>query len=619
MSKSRGTTVWAQLRRLVLLTTALAPLVALVLIGLGRLHRVTPGWVYWEVELIFLLTLKVAYQVTALLSFVGSLVIGFLLFRAVRKGERRPLLARGFMLCITLLSGLALSEVVCAAWLSWSRRDTAVRVGGLEPGKKLESAKGSAPALRFAQPFWGADLRTNFSDPPGDHEIDLVVLGESSAQGVPYDRWLSIGKIVAWKLHEAIPTRPIRLNVVARAGDTLEAQHKLLCNIQRRPDLLIVYCGHNEFYSRLWWARNIEHYVTDRRPKRWEVFFENLERLSPLCTLVRESADKCRIAIPPPSNTGRELVDVPSYTAIEYTAILTDFRRRLEEMVSYAERVGALPVLILPPGNDTGFEPNRSFLPPSTPRAEREAFSREFLAARASEDVDAEAAIEHYRALIAHQPCFAETHFRLGRLFEQAGRWDDAYREYTAARDLDGMPMRCPSAFQQVYRDVAERHGCILVDGQSYFHAIGRRGLLDDELFQDAMHPSLRGQIALAQAVLVALHARRAFGWPDNSAVPIVDPAECVAQFGIDKSSWHRIALWWKGFNELTSPLRYDTNLRRQKREAGIVAAAKIEAGVDPNSVGLPNVGIPAAVPPFPNGRERTPVSTVDVMPCLVE
>jgi tetratricopeptide (TPR) repeat protein len=607
MSESRGKLVSAQLRRLVLLTAGLAPLVALVLIGLGRLHRDTPEWVYWKVELLFLITLKVAYQVAALLSFVGSLVIGFLLFRAARKGEGRPLLIRGLMLCIALLSGLALSEVVCAAWLSWSRRDTAVPVGGLEPGKKLESAKGSEPALRFSQPFWGTDLRTNFPDPPGDREIDLIVLGESSAQGVPYDRWLSIGKIVAWKLQEAIPNRPIRLNVIARAGDTLEAQHKLLSNIQRRPDLLIVYCGHNEFYSRLWWARNIDHYVTDERPTHWEIAVEKLERFSPLCTLVRESADKCRIAIPPPSDTGRELVDVPSYTAIEYTGILTDFRRRLEEMVSYAERVGALPVLILPPGNDSGFEPNRSFLPPSTPRAEREAFAREFRAAKEREGVDAEAAIEHYRALIARQPCFAETHFRLGQLFERAGRWDDAYREYAAARDLDGMPMRCPSAFQQVYRDVADRHGCILVDGQSYFHAIGRHGLLDDELFQDAMHPSLRGQIALAQAVLVALRDRRAFGWTDNSAIPIVDPAECVTRFGIDKSGWHRIALWSKGFNELTSPLRYDATLRLQKRQAGIVAAAKIEAGVDPNSVGLPNVGIPAAVPPFANGREHKP------------
>ena len=83
--------------------------------------------------------------------------------------------------------------------------------------------------------------------------------------------------------------------------------------------------------------------------------------------------------------------------------------------------------------------------------------------------------------------------------------------------------MRCLSEFQQVYRDVASRHDCILIDSQSYFHAIGRHGLLDDELFQDAMHPSLRGQIALAQAVLQQLRASTA-GWAKETPTPVIDP-----------------------------------------------------------------------------------------------
>ena len=91
---------------------------------------------------------------------------------------------------------------------------------------------------------------------------------------MPYDRWLSIGKVIAWKLHKAIPGRPINLNVIARAGDTLEIQHKLLCNLQRRPDLLIIYSGHNEFYSRVWWAQNLDHYVSDKRPTRWAVLLD---------------------------------------------------------------------------------------------------------------------------------------------------------------------------------------------------------------------------------------------------------------------------------------------------------------------------------------------------------
>jgi hypothetical protein len=530
-----------------------------------------------------------------------------------RRGGRasRPVIARGLVLSIALLGSLSAGEMLVAAWIGWTQHFTAVPVGGLPAGDHED------PTFQFAPPTRQIDLRTDFPDRPGDRQIDLVVMGESSAEGVPYNRWVSIGKMVAWKLQEAIPGRHVELHVLARSGDTLEKQHQILSNLKRRPEVLIIYCGHNEFYSRLWWARNTPHYEVDQPLSRWNTITNQLSRFSSVCALLRGTANRCRIAIPPPADTSRSLVDVPNYTAREYQLLLTDFRRRLDELVTYADTVGALPILIVPPANDADFEPNRSFLPASTSPGERAAFAEAFWAARQLESADPETAAGRYGDLIARQPCFAETHYRLGKLMEQAGLWEDAYREFVAARDLDGMPMRCLSPFQQVYRDVASRHACILIDGQSYFHAIGRNGLLGDELFQDAMHPSLRGQIALAQATLVALWTRRAFGWPANAAAPVVDPAQSVAHFKIDKNAWREIALWWKGFNELMSPLRYDPKLRQAKRSAGIAAADKITAGVAPESLGMPNLGTPAPVPVLVRIPEPGPTAMPAAAPCV--
>ena len=66
-------------------------------------------------------------------------------------------------------------------------------------------------------------------------------------EGVPFNFWLSIGNILQWKLSLAIPGRPIRTTILARSGETLERQHRELANLSRRPDILIIYCGHNEF------------------------------------------------------------------------------------------------------------------------------------------------------------------------------------------------------------------------------------------------------------------------------------------------------------------------------------------------------------------------------------
>src|SRR5262249_21649561 len=159
-------------------------------------------------------------------------------------------------------------------------------------------------------------------------------------------------------------------------------------------------------------------------------------------------------------------------------------------------------------------------------------------------------------------------HYRLARVLERAESCEEAYGHDLAARDRDGMPVRCPLAFQEAYREVAARHSCILIDSQAYFHAIGRHGLLDDGLFHDAMHPSLRGQIALAQGVLLGLKAWGAFGWPDAAPAPVIDPARCAEHFGLDAQAWQELCLKGMMAYEIVTPLHYDPTDRRSKYEA---------------------------------------------------
>ncbi len=255
-------------------------------------------------------------------------------------------------------------------------------------------------------------------------------MGESSAEGVPLQQWLSIDRNVAWQLGQVIPERPIKVNSLATSGETLEQQHGRLVKLERRPEIVIIYCGHNEFKVRFSPMITPEYYIADRLPSTIQALIECIERIersSPLCGLIAESAEKCRISIPPSLVETRDLIDVPVYSADEYATLLSDFKRRFEAMVSYAERVGAIPVLILPPANDAGDAPSRSFLPPSTPRADRAAFESEFLAATRREEQEPAASIQRLRELLKSQPEFAETHYRLARLLERAGSHEEAF------------------------------------------------------------------------------------------------------------------------------------------------------------------------------------------------
>jgi lysophospholipase L1-like esterase len=554
---------WRRVVRLVWLALALAVAVSAVL--------VVPSWVRMLLPYNFnrrlteglLLGIEILFGVAFAAASIGTVSFGVLLAFARRGRKRCPTLAGGLLFCCACFIGLGIAEVVAKAW---------------------DAPPRSVPAPAARDPELPREFAEN-----GNGEATLVVLGESSAAGVPFEQRLSVGKIVAWQLGEVIPGRRFRASVLALPGDTLEGQYRQLSKLRRRPDVVIVYCGHNEFFIRVPFSRRVEHYL-DHQPNFFERAGQLAHRISALYALIENANDKLRIELPPTLDP--RLVDVPIFTPAEFANSLVDFRRRLDAIASFCERVGALLILVVPPGNDADFEPIRSYLPVTTSPAEREAFARDFLAVRELESSEPRRALSAYQTLLTRQPGFAEAHYRLARLLEETGDWDKAYEHYVAARDLDGMPVRCLSVFQQAYREVAAQHQCALVDGQGLFHAIGPHGLLNDTLFNDMMHPSLRGHIALATAILDALRKRGALGWSPSVPTPTVDAARCAAHFGLSSADWAKVCRTSNEMYGIAALLRYDKRQCHARERAYEQAKRRIAAGEPPESVGLPNLGV---------------------------
>src|SRR3984885_8886178 len=154
---------------------------------------------------------------------------------------------------------------------------------------------------------WLAPL---FAYPAGGGVIDILVIGESSARGVPYEKWLSVGDIVAWKLGEAFPEFSFRIENQAAPGLSLQAMHTKLAGIKQRPELVILYAGHNEFQSRFDWAHGAYQYA-DETPPAAETLERLAGRVSPLIRLIQETSQTFKVSTPPPGVVTRRLVDVP--------------------------------------------------------------------------------------------------------------------------------------------------------------------------------------------------------------------------------------------------------------------------------------------------------------------
>ena len=239
--------------------------------------------------------------------------------------------------------------------------------------------------------------------------------------------------------------------------------------------MLIIYTGHNEYTYRYIWSRTPIHYVNERRSRPGGVLEELAGRRSSFCRLVQAAVEARRRWESPPPLVTRELVDAPVLTPDENVELLADFRRRLDAIVAWCDSVGTIAVLVVPPSNDADFEPNRSFLPADTPRLVRQAFARDFEKARSLELTHPDDSMRLYRELSSRFPGFAETHDRLGRLLVSSGRLREAEREFVLARDLDGLPMRCPTAFLAIIREVTARRGAILIDGPALFRVRSTR------------------------------------------------------------------------------------------------------------------------------------------------
>jgi lysophospholipase L1-like esterase len=507
--------------------------------------------------------LEMGYPLLVLsLLVLSALAVATLVLRGRLTPRIRALLARGSLVGCTTLIGLVLAESCVAMYLTWLHR--VPRLAMIDAPPRQAGANDDA---------------------------SIVVVGESSAEGVPFRDWMSVGKIVVWQLRRLFPQRMFHLEVQARAGWTLEQMHQKLAESRQRPDAVIVYAGHNEFASRYGWSWEVPYYLDSPRPEWPFRLSAYVAARSPLCRFLREARDQALIAQQPPLLL-RRLADAPSHTAAERRERLEDFRRRLEAILTDLRAAGVVTILIVPAGNDADFEPNRSILPPETPQEERDAFCTIVQEARSLEAIDPRQSISHYRSLIERQPGFAEIHFRLARLLEQTGALEEAYREYILARDLDGHPTRCLTEFQDLYRDLAPRYGAILVDGQAVLHARHPHGLLDDHLFNDGMHPSLEGQVALAEAVLAGLKDHHAFGWPVLSPVPSIDLAACASHFDLTAAAWKAVCRFTAGFYWTMLRIRFDPAERQAKAQRHGSGLRQLEAGDSPELLGLAGVGL---------------------------
>jgi tetratricopeptide (TPR) repeat protein len=327
---------------------------------------------------------------------------------------------------------------------------------------------------------------------PPPNELRVAFVGESTMAGFPYLKF-GIPKVVGWQLAQMYPDRKVVLDDLSAVGLNLRTALARLEKLAVRPQLLLLYSGHNEFFY------NVEELATDLDTP-WERF-DWLFEWSPLFRVLDQRISR-QIGVQALEGQGaRSLVDRPIASSEARAKRLARFGGQLEQLAQWCQRLEIAPLWFVPAGTEADYAPNRSWLDHAPTDAELEAIETIEQQGRSLRNQGRwQDADDKYRQALERYPGFAEFHFQLAECLMHFGKSTQAAPHYAQALESDGLPVRMTRPWRHAVAQVAERHAIPLVDSDAVLRPHTRSGILDRSVFLDYVHPNLRAYFALGMA-----------------------------------------------------------------------------------------------------------------------
>jgi lysophospholipase L1-like esterase len=377
--------------------------------------------------------------------------------------------------------------------------------GILEAGIRIARPAGGLPLFRdapfvrgeyvAANPDVGRRWFAGIDEPPappveafprekGDRDFLVFVLGESSAAGFPYPRNAAFSRLLRDALADALPDRHVDVVNLGIAATNSFAMLDMAREVAaRRPDAVLVYAGHNEYYGALGAASRVSIPGGTGAVR----LYLRLLRLRTVLAM-RDAFVRLRRGAPSPAGDldaaslmellarDRQIVrDSPAYRRG-----VTQFETNLAALVRTFTRNG-IPVLL------ASVSSNLREQPP---------FAADANAAAGG----AGAAFDSARSSFARGDTAA------------------ARALFARARDLDVIRFRAPGDFTAVIRRVAAMPGATYVPVAEQFAARSPGGIEGSEFFLEHVHPNREGHGLIGRAFFDAMLAAGVLGESPDTA-----------------------------------------------------------------------------------------------------
>jgi len=335
-----------------------------------------------------------------------------------------------------------------------------------------------------------------------DH-FRIFVYGGSTVQGLPVSAYGFVPQLEFW-LKESHPEKRLEIYNFGRAGANSAYVRRVVTeSISHNPDLLIVLSGHNEFL-----------------PSRIYGQPDKILDSVALTRVLARIVNKIRATyFSAPKN-----IVAPNYE--EYARGSDLFNDKVSE---YVENIGFIaetakkndkPLLLLTAAS------NVSDWPPADKRAFVNS-DEEWNRSEAAQVVDI-FADEHSDRQFGSSSEILPTNaadpmqlYLYAKAHAVVGDYDRAKMLFTKAKDLDPVPWRALTEFNQALRKLAELDRVILIDVETSFQRHALHGLVGFSLFADNCHPTPLGNAIISREILLAMRRNGLFVEKDIGLIDI--------------------------------------------------------------------------------------------------
>jgi tetratricopeptide (TPR) repeat protein len=333
--------------------------------------------------------------------------------------------------------------------------------------------------------------------PSAEGVVSLVTIGGSTMRGFPYDPHYSIGHVVRWQLQQRYPSTRVEFSSLAMTGVNLQQAVGQLSQLTSRPDIVILYSGHNEFFH------GLEELVLTRKAS-WE-FVDRWLAASAIFRVANPPIARLALSYRQPE-ASLDLVNLPVCPEQLAQVRLERFEANLNTLAEWGKRHGVTLVWYVPVACHADMEPNRSVMLDPPGQVQKDGFEETWRELRTLQQSGrVQEACQRYADLVSMYPEFAEWHFRKGECHRLMGEIQEAQRHFRAALDLDGYPIRATQTYREAVSRIASQHRIVVLDAESILLNQADVELLDDGLFLDGIHPNLKSIYGLGMAGVQAI------------------------------------------------------------------------------------------------------------------